>query len=85
MPKITVNMLDKLGASAHSERGCADVREILAAAGVGDPIDLHIYETTEVNRLREQAAKLTDIADAIEARGPWPANLTRWTRDDATP
>jgi hypothetical protein len=77
--KITVAMLDRLGGSKHSQLGCADVREILAQAGVAELVDLHIYETTEVNRLRQQAAELTAVADAIEARGPWPDNLTRWS------
>lgn len=79
--KITVRMLDKLGAAAHDHRGCASVRDILAQAGVVEPIELHIYEAVEINRLRQAAAELTASADAIEARGPWPesGSVKRWT------
>jgi len=79
--RITVAMLDKLGAAAHDQRGCRDVRAILAEAGVVDPVELHIYEAAEVNRLRQDAAKLTALADEIEGRGPWPERGTvpRWT------
>jgi hypothetical protein len=77
--KITTTMLDKLGGASHGERGCADVRAILVDAGVTDSVELHIYETTKVNELRRDAAKLTALADAIEARGPWPESRERWS------
>lgn len=81
--KITTAMLDKLH-SQHDYMGCLKLREILSAAGVTD-VELHVYETQKIKQLREEAAQITKRADGIEARGPWPAHLPRWTpgADDA--
>jgi len=77
--RITTDMLDYLGGgNGHSVDGCKRVRELLAAAGIEDSPELHSYETTEVNRLRTDAAALSKRADAIEERGPWPSHAKRW-------
>jgi hypothetical protein len=69
--KITVAMLDALGTARHDYMGCLAVRQILEQAGVTD-VELHIYETEKIKQVRAEAARATAIADAIEARGPWP-------------
>lgn len=70
--RITGAMLNLLGSRAHHSGGCQDVRRMLALGGAVEPIELHAYEIEDIRKHREEAAQHTRIADAIEARGPWP-------------